>query len=113
MNPGELNKRITIQELRTVDNENGFEKEEWQKIITVWASKNNLSGKEPYMAKQYNEEKTVKFEIRYQKVLENLESTKHRIVHNDKIYNITFIDNFKYRNERLIFETLEGGIWQE
>ncbi len=108
-----LDKKIIIQELKgTTENEKGFEIEDWQDIATVWASKNNLSGKEYYRAKQYNEEKTVKFEIRYQKLLADLESTRHRILHDGKIYNITFVDNFQYRNEWLVFKALESGICQ-
>ncbi|NYB73857.1 phage head closure protein [Sedimentibacter hydroxybenzoicus DSM 7310] len=108
-----LNKKIIIQKYDTVTNDNGFEEEKWVDWTEVWASKNNLSGKEYFAAKQFNEEKTVKFEVRYQKLLDELNSTKYRIIHDGKIYDITYIDNFQYRNEWLVIKTLENGIWQE
>lgn len=108
-----LNKKIIIQKFDTVTSPNGFDEEKWINWETVWASKNNLSGKEYFAAKQFNEEKTVKFEVRYQKKLDELNSTKYRIIHDGKIYDITYIDNFQYRNEWLVIKTLENGIWQE
>lgn len=109
-----LNKKIAIQKFTTVTSPNGFEEEKWVDWEpVVWASKNNLSGKEYFTAKQFNEEKTVKLEVRYQKKLADMDSVNYRIVHDGKIYNITFIDNFQYRNEWLVIKALEVGIWQE
>lgn len=108
LNAGDLRHRIKIQRLECVTTPNGFEEEVWTDWKTIWASKNNLSGKEYYSAKTVNEEKTVKFKVRYQKDLEVLESTRYRIVHDGKIYNITFIDNFMYQNKWLVIKTLEG-----
>lgn len=102
-----LNRKITIQKLTTVTSPNGFDEEKWVDWETLWASKNNLSGKEYYSAKTVNEEKTVKFEVRYFPKLEEINSTEYRIIHEGKEYNITFIDNFMYRNEWLVIKALE------
>lgn len=102
-----LNRKITIQKLTTVTTPNGFDEEKWIDWETLWASINNLSGKEFYAAKAVQEEKTVKFEIRYFPKLEELNSTKYRIIYGEKEYNITFIDNFMYRNEWLVIKALE------
>ena len=37
MNPGELNKRITILKRSIFTDDNGFEVEEWVDYKTVWA----------------------------------------------------------------------------
>ena len=51
MNPGELNKRITILK-RSIFTDNGFEVEEWVDYKTVWAKVKNINGKEFFQAQQ-------------------------------------------------------------
>lgn len=46
MNPGELNKRITILKRSIFIDDNGFEVEEWVDYKTVWAKVKNINGKE-------------------------------------------------------------------
>lgn len=98
-----LNKKIVIEKYTTVTTPNGFDKEEWLYHKSVWASINNLFGKEFYAAKAVQSEMTVEFTIRYSKDLEVLlekDSTKlYRISWNKKSFNITFVDNIKYQNE--------------
>lgn len=103
MSIGELRHRITFQRLALVVNENGFEVETWQEYRTVWASVSNLSGREYYQAAAVQEEKTIKFLIRY---IEDID-TLMKILFNDKQYNITSIDNMKYKNKYIEIKTLE------
>lgn len=123
----DLNKKITIQKLMgTIQNENGFEEEQWSDFITLWASKNNLFGREFWSAKAVQEEKTVEFRIRYGKWINMIDTKNYRIRHGKKtvdnlgadgeiigtkeidvIYNITFIDNVKYENTWVKIKTLE------
>lgn len=107
VNSGDLRHKITIEKLTTVTSPNGFEEEVWQPWKEAWAAKNNLSGKEFYSAKAVNEEKTVTFKVRYREEFEEMDTTKYRISHGGRIYNITFIDNFMYLNETITFKTLE------
>lgn len=65
MNPGELDKRITLQRKITTTNENGFEVETWEDIKTVWAKVSNLHGREYFEAAAVQAENTVKFTISY------------------------------------------------
>lgn len=102
-----LNQKIIIQKWSTVISPNGFQETKWVDWKTVFASKNNLSGKEYYAAKTINEEKTLKFEMQYSKELEEINSTEYRIFHNNKPYDITFIDNYMYKNEWLVIKALE------
>lgn len=104
---GDLNKRITIQRYTTIQNKNGFDIEDWEDYKTVWASANNLFGKEFYAAKATNEEKTVEFVVRYSKEVETLNSKEYRIFWNSKTFNIIFIDNIKYANKWLKIKAIE------
>lgn len=102
-----LDKRITLQQLVPIVNKIGFDDEDWVDIKPIWASVNNLWGKEFWSAKAVEAEKTVEFIVRYSKELEAMDSKKHRIYWNKKAYNVTFIDNKKYENKWLIIKTME------
>lgn len=106
MEIGALNKRITIQELKTTINENGFEVEEWIHFKTVWATVSNLHGREYFEAAAVQMESTVKIIIRYLAGLD----TSMRILFKGNSYNITFIDNIKYANKYLEIKALKVGI---
>ena len=97
MEIGKLNKRITFQKFATTVNENGFEVQEWVTFSTVWANIGNLFGKEYYAAAAVQEEKTVKFTVRYIKDLD----TDMRILFDEKYYNITFINDINYAHKFL------------
>ena len=103
MEIGALNKRITIQELKTNINENGFEIEDWIDFKTVWACITNLHGREYYEAAAVQMENTIKITIRY---LDGID-TSMRILFKDKHYNITSIDNIKYRNRFIEIKAME------
>lgn len=103
MEIGTLNKRITIQELKTTINDNGFEVEDWIYFKTVWADVSNLYGREYFDAMAVQMENTVKFTIRYLAGID----TSMRISFGDKHYNITSIDNIKYRNRFIEIKAME------
>lgn len=107
VNTSDLNNRIIFQTLTTVTNDNGFDEEKWLDYKTVWASMNNLFGKEYYAAMAVQAEKTVEFIVRYNKDIENMDTKKYRLYWNDKIFNITYIDNIKYANTWLKIKTTE------
>lgn len=107
MDINKLNKRITIQKYVSVQDDEGFEEKKWIDIAKIWASVNNLWGKEFYAAKTVNLEKTVEFTIRYNKDIENIDTKTHRILFNNRNFNITFIDNIRYENKYLKIKALE------
>ncbi|WP_196007899.1 phage head closure protein [Clostridium tyrobutyricum] len=103
MRTEELKHKITFQKLTTTTNENGFEVEVWEDYSTAWAAISNLMGREYFAAAAVQAEKTVKFTIRYlQGITDDM-----RILFEDKQYNITFIDNIKYRNKYIEIKALE------
>lgn len=108
INISNLNKRITIEKLSgTTTTPNGFDTPNWIPFLTVWASVNNLFGKEFYADKAVQAENTVEFVTRYNKDLENLNTKEYRIVWNGKSYDITFIDNIQYANRWIKFKAVE------
>lgn len=115
---GKMDKRIAIQKYTTIQNENGFDIEEWIDYKSVRASMNNLWGKEFYAAKAVQAENTVEFIIRYSKDLKNINTKEYRIKtikdknatkEKDKYryFDITFIDNIKYENKWLKIKAVE------
>ena len=105
MNPGELNKRITIQRCTDYEDDNNINKQKWEDMITIWSSMNNLQGKEFWEAKKYKAENTVEFVIRYSSCPDI--SIKDRIKHKNLLYNIFSIDNVLYKNEVLKIKATE------
>lgn len=110
MDRGELKHRITLEKLTDPKaNENGFtiDTDAFVPFKTIWASINNLFGKEFWAAKATNSENTVEFIVRYSKDIENINSKIYRIKWNERYFNITFIDNIKYQNKWLKLKAVE------
>lgn len=115
MNPGRLNKRIMIQKYDTVKTANGFKEPKWIDYKPLWASMQNLFGREFFAAAAVNAEKTVKFTIRYFKDLDSTVNTEgkkttevFRIKYKNSIYDIEFIDNIKNQNIEMEIKALEN-----
>lgn len=117
MNPGLLNKRITIQKLNSeTSNANGFAQPEWVDYKKRWSAIGNSDGKKYYSAMAEQAEKTVEFTIRYLKELDstlNEDEVKitniFRIKFKNSIYDISFVDNEKYSNAFMVIKALEVG----
>ena len=103
MSIGELRHRITIQRVAITTNENGYEVESPELVKEVWAKISNLHGSELFAAKMVQADNTVKFTFRY---ISGLDQTM-QIIFQDKVYNITSIDNIKYRNEYIEIQAKE------
>lgn len=94
MSIGKMRHRITLLSITALINENGFESEMTEEYKTLWAEVSNLHGKEYFAAKAVQAENLLKFTIRFQ---EGIDQTM-QILFNGKRYNITAIDNIKYKN---------------
>ena len=103
MTIGEMRQRIAIQRVIISTNENGYEVETPEVIKVVWAKVSNLHGKEFFEAKAVQAENTVNFTIRY---ISGLDQSM-QIIFQGKTYNITTIDNIKYRNEYIEIQAKE------
>lgn len=103
MKIGELRQRITILQITSTIDVNGFTLEAATELATVWAAVSNLHGKEYFAAKAVQAENTVKFTIRY---LPGVHSGM-RILFQDRMFNITDIDDIKYRKKYLEIKAVE------
>lgn len=120
----ELRHRITIQKLLPAKDKEGFEVPQWIDLKAVWAKVENLYGREFYAAAAVQQEKTVKFVIRYLKGLDesmrikfgkktvsilddegNIIDTKEV----DKVFDIKFVDNIKYANRFMEVQAMEDS----
>ena len=98
-----LDKIIKIQRKGTsITKPTGFKEETWEDLYNeILASANKLHGQERWAAMAVRKEQTVEFIVRYVKEIEELDTKKHRIIFNNKIFNIDDIDNIKFNNEWL------------
>jgi len=84
MNPAKYNRRITLQQKTTHTNSEGISSEAWTDIITVWAARESLRGREFFAAAAVQAEHTVRFRIRYREGV----SSAMRILSEGKVYEI-------------------------
>lgn len=103
MNIGDMRKRITILQITPVIGENGFASEQSSELTTVWAFVSNLYGKEYFTAKAVQAEKIVKFTIRYRPNI----NRAMKIQFDGKTFDITDIDDIKYRKKYLEIKAVE------
>ena len=95
----DMRHRITLLKYATVKDEEGIQTKKWVPFKTIWASRQNLHGREFFAAQQVNSSASVKFKTRYIKDITN----DMRIQHGDDIFNIVYIDNIKNLNREVEF----------
>jgi len=104
MRAEELDQRITLQPLTNSRGADGSViKDYTQNNITVWANYVARSGKEFYAAQKQNAETQAVFKIRYQSDID----TTWRIVHNNRTFEILFVDDTRKRKNELILACRE------
>ena len=79
-----LDRRITFQTFTTVQDAAGEPIKTWTDLITVSASKLDVTGRERFTARQELAEETTVFRIRYRTDI----NATHRIVYDSKTYDI-------------------------
>lgn len=97
MNPGELNKRITIQKPDNAQDSFGQLVENWKDVATVWASISPLVGREFFAAETVNSEVTHKVKIRYRQGI----TPDMRVKFRDRYFSIQSVINFKEQSIEL------------
>lgn len=97
---------FVVQEKTTQQDDNGIEREVWVQKYKLFADGGNLYGKEYMAAKQMDNDKTIKFIIKYGPQIDE----KMRIVFNEKIFDIENIDNIRYKNELLEIRATEKRV---
>ena len=84
MQAGKLRHRVTIEQVSTAPNSFGEPVETWAPFVTVWASREDLSGRELFVAQQWRADVTTRFELRYVAGL----TPAMRVIDNGPLYNI-------------------------
>ncbi len=101
MNVALLNCRITIQENAVIIDSIGNHKNGWQDYFFCYATINSESGSEVNTAGETLESDRLAMTIRYCSETAAIESTKHRVLFNGDIYNITAVDHMNYKKKSL------------
>ena len=96
-----MRSRITIQQSIVTKDAIGNHLTDWTDIHTCFAYANLASGKEYQAAGQTLNGDTLVFTIRWCDRLRNLDTTGFRIKFEGNIYNITCVDDVRFRHERL------------
>lgn len=98
MNPGELNKRITIMKPNGDANVRGFKNlKDYIFHRKIWSGRRGLRGREFYAAKAVNAETNVVYTIRYCTDI----TGKMIIVDGDETYKIESISDTEGKREKL------------
>jgi SPP1 family predicted phage head-tail adaptor len=85
MRAGQLDRRVTLQSRTTVKSATtGAVSEVFTDLVTVWAQRTDLRGREYFAAQQINADVTAKFRIRWRSGITEL----HRIVDGTTTFDI-------------------------
>lgn len=103
-----FNREIKIEQQKQTQDENGIHSKQWVPFLSVWASVQNLYGREYFTARQVNAQDTTKFIIRWMPGVEITEDM--RILFEGKVYNIDAVDNIQYRNKLIEIKAIEESL---
>lgn len=98
INPGKLNKRITILKKTTGYDDYGEPIASKVEVMKCWSSVRNKSGKEQFEASTPFNSVITSFLIRYTK---KVIDTTMFIEFEGNLYNIIYIDNYNFSNEHI------------
>lgn len=101
MNVALLNCRVMIQENAVLIDSIGNHKNDWVDYYSCYATINSESGSEVNTAGETLESNRLAMTLRYSSETAAIEPTKHRILFNDDIYNITSVDHMNYKKKSL------------
>lgn len=107
MNAGRLRTKVTIQKLKSITDDDGFESETWEDYYTNYADADQLYGTERWNAAQVNMDQAIRFTFRHHSQLDEVQPKYYRIVWKERIFTISFVDNPHYRNEEVRIDALE------
>lgn len=94
-----LNIKIQIQQNEIIVDEIGNHKNTWKEYYSCFATVSGEGGSEKSVAGLIVEDSDISFTIRYCKALENLDTTKHRVLFGGEPYNIVAIDHMNFKKK--------------
>lgn len=98
MRAGELRHRITIEAPTPVQDEYGEPVQGWAPFAEVWASREDLTGREAFLAQQVKAEVTTRFTMRHAEGV----TANMRIRSDDVLYNIHSVQDPEGRRRTLV-----------
>ena len=104
---GDLRQRVTLLRPETAVNERGRRETTWTEAATVYAAKQDVSGREFYQAHAYNAEDIVTFTIRWRTDVND----RWRLRHHGTDYGILEVNHLGYMTDylRLKCRAVTGG----
>lgn len=108
MNPGDLRRRITIQQPSETKDSEGIVTVTWVDLATVWAAVEPLQGREFLSAQAVTSEPITRIRIRYQAGIK----PSMRAVYGTRIYDIQYVIDTGDRHRELQLmcrEVTDGG----
>jgi SPP1 family predicted phage head-tail adaptor len=99
MNPGDLNRRITIQTFTPTRDSLGAEIETWSTLAEIWAQVTNVAGGEIYAADKILSQTTHRITIYYRSDL----TAKMRVVYNGTAYDVLMVQENGLRESTDLF----------
>jgi SPP1 family predicted phage head-tail adaptor len=88
MKAGELDRRISIEDRFVTNSDSGEEIITWLPLITVWAKKVEAKGSERFAGQELFGAAVKTFHIRWS-LLSSTITTKHKLIHDGRTYDIT------------------------
>ena len=107
MNAGAYRELVTIEKSGYAEDEIGNQVSAWEEYYRGYAYMNNLSGAEYWEAAQTQAQNTVMFILRFHPLLGAMNTREYRLLHRDKVYDITSIDNVQYKNDTVKIRATE------
>lgn len=105
MEAGKLRHRIMIEAPTGAQNEFGEPVEGWSLFASVWASREDLTGREAFLAQQAKSEVTSRFRVRY---LDGVTGSM-RISSDGVLYNIESVQDVDGRRRSLVLLAKRGS----
>ena len=97
----DMRNRITIRKAAVSMDEYGNRTNSYTDFCTRWAYCNRQSGSETFEAGTTIEKENLYFVVRYDSATRQITAGVFQVVFENKTYNITSVDNYKFRNESI------------
>ena len=96
-----MRNKVRVQKAVVTEDGLGNRTNTYRDYCARWAYINKKSGSETFAAGKTNEEETLCFVLRHDSLTRLITPGDYRILFNEKTYDITYVDNYKFKNESL------------
>jgi SPP1 family predicted phage head-tail adaptor len=105
MRAGQLRHRVTIETTTEVQDQYGEPVETWTTLAEVWASREDLAGREAFAAQQVQADVTTRFQMRFLAGV----TAKARLISDGVTYNVTSVADADGRGKTLTLLAAREG----